>query len=162
MAATKYMVMFRYINPITNQAITNDMGNEYKEEFHLIHDEHPFRKGDEAWEKKIDAMVMEGNDASNPKYNMLFVFGGTKKIPKYKNYPIDGEPYGIVTGIKTGYPYVVKDVYKRVTMSPWFHDSTYGSLTAALEKVKTMVDMIGLDNVKLIKVVPFDQKIKII
>ena len=33
MAATKYQVMFRYINPTTGVAITNDMSAEYEETF---------------------------------------------------------------------------------------------------------------------------------
>lgn len=162
MAATKYMVMFRYINPSTNQPITNDLSNEYKEEFHILFDAHPYRQGDAKWEEKIDEMIMYGNNASNPKYDMLFVYGGTKKIPKYSSYPLNGEPSGIISGVPNGYPYVVKDVYTRVTMTPWFHDSSYGSLNAAIEKAKKLVDMIGLNNVKLIKVVPFDQHIKIV
>lgn len=61
----------------------------------------------------------------------------------------------------TDYPYVIKDTYKRIQMSPWFVHATYGSLEAALERAKILVDMIGLDNVKLIKIVPFDQFVKI-
>lgn len=61
----------------------------------------------------------------------------------------------------TEYPYVIKDTYKRIQMSPWFVHATYSSLEAALERAKILVDMIGLDNVKLIKVVPFDQFVKI-
>lgn len=61
----------------------------------------------------------------------------------------------------TNYPYIIKDTYKRIQMSPWFVHATYGSLEAALERAKTLVDMIGLENVKLIKVVPFDQFVKI-
>ena len=61
----------------------------------------------------------------------------------------------------TEYPYVIKDTYKRIQMSPWFVHATYSSLEAALERAKLLVDMIGLDNVKLIKVVPFDQFVKI-
>lgn len=58
-------------------------------------------------------------------------------------------------------PYMIKDTYKRIQLSPWFVNSTYGSLESALERVKLLVDMIGLDNVKLVKIVPFDQFIKI-
>lgn len=61
----------------------------------------------------------------------------------------------------TSYPYVIKDTYKRILMSPWFVHATYGSLEAALEKAKILVDMIGIENVKLIKLVPFDQFVKI-
>ena len=46
-------------------------------------------------------------------------------------------------------------------MSPWFVHATYSSLESALERAKLLVDMIGLENVKLIKLVPFDQFVKI-
>lgn len=58
-------------------------------------------------------------------------------------------------------PYLIKDTYKRIQLSPWFVNATYGSLTAALERAKKLVDMIGIDNVKVTKIVPFDQSIKI-
>lgn len=59
------------------------------------------------------------------------------------------------------YPYAVCDTYERIEQSPWFILSTHASLTSALEKARTVVKAIGIDNVKLIKVVPTDQFIKI-
>ena len=61
----------------------------------------------------------------------------------------------------TEYPHLVIDTYKAIPMSPWFVHATYGSLEAALEKAKTLVDMLGIENIKLIKIAPFDQFIKI-
>lgn len=58
-------------------------------------------------------------------------------------------------------PYLIKDVYKRIENSPWIINCTVGSLDAALEKAKKLIEMIGIENVKIIKVVPFDQFIKI-
>lgn len=58
-------------------------------------------------------------------------------------------------------PYLVKDTYKRIEMSPWLINCTTGSLTAALEKAKKIIDMIGIENVKIIKLVEIDQFIKI-
>lgn len=58
-------------------------------------------------------------------------------------------------------PYLIKDTYKRIQLSPWFVNATYGSLEAALERAKLLVDMIGIDNVKLIKIVPIDQFVRI-
>ena len=58
-------------------------------------------------------------------------------------------------------PYLVIDTYKAIPMSPWFVHATYGSLEAALTKAKALVEMLGIENIKLIKVVPFDQFIKI-
>lgn len=61
----------------------------------------------------------------------------------------------------TEYPYLIIDTYKSIPMSPWFVHATYGSLEAALTKAKALVEMLGIENIKLIKVVPFDQFIKI-
>ena len=59
------------------------------------------------------------------------------------------------------YPYLIKDTYKRIELDPWFINGTYSSLESALEKCRLLVNMIGIDNVKLIKIVPFDQFIRI-
>ena len=58
-------------------------------------------------------------------------------------------------------PYLIMDTYKRIQLSPWFVNCTCGSLDAALTKAKTLVEVIGMNNVKIIKLVPFDQFIKI-
>lgn len=58
-------------------------------------------------------------------------------------------------------PYLIKDTYKRIKLSPWFVNYTCGSLEAALGKARVLVDMLGIENVKVIKVVPFDQFVKI-
>lgn len=58
-------------------------------------------------------------------------------------------------------PYLIKDTYKRIKLSPWFVNYTAGSLEAALGKARVLVDMLGIENVKVIKIVPFDQFVKI-
>ncbi len=58
-------------------------------------------------------------------------------------------------------PYLIMDTYKRIQLSPWFVNCTCGSLESALTKARLLVDMLGIENVKLIKVVPFDQFVKI-
>ena len=58
-------------------------------------------------------------------------------------------------------PYLIIDTYKRIQLSPWFVNCTCGSLESALAKAKTLVEVIGMNNVKIIKIVPFDQFIKI-
>lgn len=58
-------------------------------------------------------------------------------------------------------PYLIKDNYKKIPLSPWILHSVHNSLEAGLEKARTLVSMIGIDNVKLIKTVPFDQFVKI-
>ena len=61
----------------------------------------------------------------------------------------------------TMYPYVVKDKYLRVPMSPWIKGPRYGSLEAAITKCKSLVTAIGINNIKLVKLVNIVQKIKI-
>lgn len=58
-------------------------------------------------------------------------------------------------------PYLIKDNYKKIPLSPWILHSVHNSLESGLEKAKEIVSMIGIDNVKLIKTVPFDQFVKI-
>ena len=326
MAATKYQVLYRYINPNSNQFVLNDVDTKYKGIFEFYHDKHKLISGTK--DEKLEAnnekseLIVEGNNTANDNYNMLFKFAGTKRINKrvwkpestgyvirdkeavrdkitravdgdysgdylliegdtiengvvitkknpipitgaglivtdkstdaqngsyytsaeltnliinsticklkstdladYKvgntSYPtrrtgsswagytyedyvftgpvfIDKMPstisgnwstrFGVTLGenacsyvaiqpshIETytipahyeydaDYPYVVCDTYERIEQSPWFILSTHGSLTSALEKAKMMVKAIGLDNVKVIKVVPTDQFIKI-
>ena len=58
-------------------------------------------------------------------------------------------------------PYIIIDTYKKIQLSPWFVNSTCGSLETAISKAKTLIEMLGIENVKVIKAVPFDQFIKI-
>lgn len=165
MAATQYMLMFKYINTNTNKPITNDLNNPYEEDFHIITDGHAYRQGDVAWAEKIDNLLIEGNNFGNTKQDMIFVYDGTIKMPHYTggtSLKYEGTDWTKPSTIPASYPYVVKDKYIRINMAPWFPLATYGSLNAALKKAEQMADMIGLDNLKLIKIVPFGQKIKIV
>ena len=58
-------------------------------------------------------------------------------------------------------PYAIKDQYRRIDSSPWLVNCTVGSLEAALIKAKKLIEMIGLENVKVIKLVTIDQFVKI-
>ncbi len=58
-------------------------------------------------------------------------------------------------------PYVIKDQYKRVESSPWVVNCTVGSLEAALIKARILIEAIGIENVKIVKLVAFDQFVKI-
>ena len=144
MAATKYQVLCRYYNASTNNPITNNSETEYKKAFAFY--KTPSNKAEE----NIDMMI-EGNNPNNVKTDMLFVYDGTKIIE-----PTDG-----YTNPSYKWPYMIIDTYKKVSFSPWFIAHTCGSLESALEKVKILISSIGIDNVKVIKIVPFDQFIKI-
>jgi hypothetical protein len=58
-------------------------------------------------------------------------------------------------------PYIIHDKYEKVAQEPWFPYCTTRSLESALEKAKALVEKIGLENVKLIKVVPISQFLKL-
>lgn len=58
-------------------------------------------------------------------------------------------------------PYIIKDNYKKIPLSPWILHSIHNSLESGLNRAKELVSMVGINNVKLIKTVPFNQFIKI-
>lgn len=331
MGATKYQILYRYINPNSNQFITNNSDSDYRAVFELYHDKHKIEVGipDEILEANNEKsnLIIDGNNTSIDSYSMLFKFTGTKRknkkewIPKSTGYVIrdkdaikhlvsravDGDfsgKYLLIEGdsienglvvaktnpveksisfsnlhaanktyfkdekelydlivnstiakltttsvdghgtLKTyanytggggyhdinikigydfkvndsttyrpsqnsdslyiyryltnadyqivqnnsgrafstiglspaqvetyeipshyeevsGYPYVICDTYERIEQSPWFILSSHASLASALEKAKMIADAVGLENVKMIKVVPTDQFIKI-
>lgn len=145
MAAVKYQILARYYNTNTNNAITNDSTNEYEKEF-------IFSTVDVS--NQIIDKIIEGNSPENIKTDMLFSYAGTKII-----YPDEDKQDYYDSTFK--FPYMIIDTYERVSFSPWFVVHTCGSLESALEKAKMIVNHIGINNVKVIKIVPFDQKIKI-
>lgn len=145
MAAVKYQILARYYNTNTNNAITNDSTNEYEKEF-------IFSTVDIS--DQITDKIIEGNSPENIKTDMLFSYAGTKII-----YPDEDKQDYYDSTFK--FPYMIIDTYERVSFSPWFVVHTCGSLESALEKAKMIVNHIGINNVKVIKIVPFDQKIKI-
>ena len=58
-------------------------------------------------------------------------------------------------------PYVICDTYERIETSPWLVFANINSLPDALEKAKKLVEILGIENVKLIKNVAIDEFIKI-
>ena len=58
-------------------------------------------------------------------------------------------------------PYVIKDMYDKIKGDPWFVYSTKGSLNDALDVTRRLAQKIGIENVKLIKLVPIKDYIKI-
>lgn len=155
MAATKYMVMYRMLNEATNLPVTNNASNEYKPNMEYYTDDHKMYAGnavqqEEAYQEQ-QKMLIDAADVNNPKYEMFFSYEGTKKI---RHRGVNGEEH-------TEDPYLIKDTYKRISGNPWFTNCVCGSLDAALEKAKKLVSMIGIENVKVIKMVAYDQFLKI-
>lgn len=145
MAATKYQVMARYFNTSTNNPITNSENTTYEKTF-------GFYTIDQS--DRISDYMIEGNSPENVKTDMLFAYSGTKIV-----YPdADTQDY-YCSDFKM--PFIIIDQYERVFFSPWFINYTSGSLNSAIEKARNLVNTIGMDNVKVIKVVPFDQFIEI-
>lgn len=95
-------------------------------------------------------------------YNSVLSAGGLG-FTEIKIQPHQVETYEIPAHFEeqADYPYAICDTYERIEQSPWFILSTHESLTSALEKVKAVVKAVGVENVKLIKVVPTDQFVKI-
>ena len=91
---------------------------------------------------QVDSNNLYGN------VNLAYADVETTAIPGHYEEQIDA-------------PYLIIDTYKRIQLSPWFVNCTCGSLESALAKAKTLVEVIGMNNVKIIKIVPFDQFIKI-
>lgn len=155
MAATQYMVLYRAVNPNTNLPITNDPNNEYKPVLEFYNAHHKMYAGnaaqqDEAIEEQQE-IVTAASDSNNPKFDMFFAYDGTKKVKHWGISKSDQH---------TEAPYAIMDTYKRIPLSPWFMNCITASLDAALEKAKKLVGMIGMENVKVIKVVAFDQFLK--
>lgn len=108
--------------------------------------------------------IEKGKEVIRSTYGQIIAFGTSANT--YSKITVT--PEQVETTLIPGHyeevtdaPYLIKDTYKRIQLSPWFVNSTYGSLEAALEKAKILVDMVGISNVKLVKIVPFDQFVKI-
>ena len=89
----------------------------------------------------------------------LIVTNGVKDKSSNKNItryaiPAHYEPTGQA-------PYIIKDNYRKIPLSPWILHSIHNSLESGLNRAKELVSMVGINNVKLIKTVPFNQFIKI-
>ncbi|MBQ8044705.1 MAG: hypothetical protein IJ272_11300, partial [Clostridia bacterium] len=90
MAATKYQVLYRYVNEATNTPIINSMENNYEAVCELYADpDHKIFSVNKADQDEALAeqqeLISYGNSSENPKTNMLFAYDGTKKI-KHKKW----------------------------------------------------------------------------
>lgn len=115
----------------------------------------------------VGPVAIEGNNMrSYSGYRGASVYGQPDNRNLYGSVTIKQDQ--VTTTIIPGHyeeaidaPYLIKDTYKRIKLSPWFVNYTCGSLEAALGKARVLVDMLGIENVKLIKVVPIDQFVRI-
>jgi hypothetical protein len=164
MAQTEYQVLCRFINTVSQRAITNKSKDKWISVFGFDEDHHI--PANIAWtgnnpevtefmneastrehETKLQGLIIEGNKITNSKYDMLYVYAGCDIY-----YPKDDKSY----------PYVLKDKYERILTRPWFVYCTCGSLNAAMERVKTLINKVGIENVQICKCVPLDQFPKLV
>lgn len=156
MAATKYEVLCRYYNVDTKMPITNivnetwiscfdtvpEKGNYSVETFDFCKSSNPTQ------ERKIQDLLIYGNNSINPKFNMFFMYKSRDFMYSDKN--------------TNAFPYVLMDRMERVPLSPWFVHSTHASLSSAITKTRALANLIGYENIKIGKIVPLDQYIEIV
>lgn len=103
-------------------------------------------------------IVIDESDASNPKYDMVFMYDGIAKAESVT----DTADYNPPSNDSKQIPYVYYERMKRVKLDPWFLYSTHASLNSAMTKAKELVNLLGKDSVKIGKVVPLEQYIEIV
>ena len=100
-------------------------------------------------------IVIDESQASNPKYDMVFMYDGIASIT--------GE--GILnapTSNTASKPYLHYERMKRIKLDPWFLYSSHGSLRSAMTQANQLINIMGKDAVKIGKVVALDQYIEIV
>ena len=157
MATTKYEVLCRYYNVDMKMPIINDATETWvscfdesevsskgyiKETFEFC------TKKDTMQEKKIQDLLIKGNNSQNPKFNMFFMY-------KARDFMYSDKTTG-------EFPYMLIDCMERMPLSPWFVHSTHVSLNSAMAKIRALANVIGHENVKLGKVVALDQFVEIV
>lgn len=164
MATIEYQIMCRYYNTNMSKCVTNLTTSEWsscfdskktdaKEVFKFYtgmkaDGKTALNETEKAAElKALQNALIEGNQATNPKFDMLFVYDGRDM------------QYGVPDG---SLPYVLTDKMDRIKVSPWFVHSTLGSLPAAMSKAQELIKWLGKDNVRIGKVVPLEQYIDIV
>lgn len=161
MAQTEYQVLCRFINTTSQRAITNKSQDKWISIFGYDEDKHipaniswtgeneevtefQTATSDRLHETKLQNLIIEGNKITNSKYDMLFIYAGCDIY-----YPTADKSY----------PYVLRDKFERILTRPWFVYCTCGSLNAAMERARTLVNKVGIENVQICKCVPLEQYI---
>ena len=164
MAATQYQIFCRYYASNMSKCITNTTNavwsastdktvTESKEVFDFYTGLVPGGTTPLTETQKFAAQhdlqnkIVTGNQASNPKFDMFFIYNGRDLV--YSN--------------DTGkIPYVIADKMERIAVSPWFIHSTHASLPSAISKAQALIKKIGKDNVRIGKTIPLEQYIEIV
>lgn len=158
MAATKYEVLCRYYNMDMKMPITNIVNETWISSFDA--DKVPARSNlsvetfefcteqNAEQERKTQDLLIYGNNSTNPKFNMFFMYKARDFI--YSNAETNDYPYALI------------DRMERVPLSPWFVHSTHASLNSAMTKARAIAKHVGHENIKIGKVVPLDQYIDIV
>lgn len=102
--------------------------------------------------------VIEENAATNPKFDMVFVYDGVA----YGESRTGKSDYNPPEDDDKQIPYVYYDRMKRIQFDPWFLFSSHASLNSAMIKAKELVNILGKENVKIGKVVPLEQYVEIV
>lgn len=103
-------------------------------------------------------LVIDESTASNPKYDMVFIYDGIAKAESVNGLA----DYNPSLGDEKQIPYLYYERMKRVKLDPWFLYSTHASLKSAMIKAEELVNLLGKDAVKIGKVVPIEQYIEIV
>lgn len=114
------------------------------------------KKAAKALDKQKTQIVIDSSLATNPKYDMIFMYDG---IARKVSEVIDYNP---PTQDTKEAPEIYYERFKRIKLDPWFLHSTYASLRAVMLKAEELVSILGKDAVKIGKVVPLDQYIEIV
>lgn len=136
----KAVIEYAYIRPA--DAFTGDTSGALKKAAALL-DQEKYQ------------IVIDESQASNPKYDMVFMYDGIASIT--------GE--GILnapTNNTAGKPYLHYERMKRIKLDPWFLYSSHGSLRSAMTRANQLINIMGKDAVKIGKVVALDQYIEIV
>lgn len=114
------------------------------------------KKAAKALDKQKTQIVIDSSLATNPKYDMIFMYDG---IARKVSEIIDHNPS---PKDEKEAPEIYYERFKRIKLDPWFLHSTYASLRAVMSKAEELVNILGKDAVKIGKVVPLDQYIEIV
>lgn len=138
MASVQYNVLYRYIHPTTKKPVSNTTTSVYDFNSKFIR----------AYQKAAgvdSAEMLVEQQASNPKYDMVFLFDGVEEINS-----LIAETSGVLTS------HIIVEKYARAKGECWFSSSSHASLQSAMKSAEPLIRSLGKENVKVVKNVPMD------